>query len=214
MKNQEFSWGLFNKVPLVGIIRGLSRHQISQVLPLFAESGLTTVEITLNTDDAPKNIEDAVLNFGTTLNIGAGTICGMDDLELALNSGAQFIVTPVLEEEVVRSCVARGVPVFPGAFTPTEIFRAWKLGAPLVKVYPATAVGPQFIRDVKAPLNHVRLLPTGGINLSNIEQFIRAGSDGVGVGGHLFDPQFIAREDWPGLKAHFARFAEFFAANI
>jgi 2-dehydro-3-deoxyphosphogluconate aldolase/(4S)-4-hydroxy-2-oxoglutarate aldolase len=99
------------------------------------------------------------------------------------------------------------VPVFPGAFTPTEIYEAWSLGASMVKVFPATSLGPGYIKDLKAPLSQIKLLPTGGVTLSNLADFFGAGADGVGIGSQLFDKRLIQDKNWTGLKAHFQEFA-------
>jgi 2-dehydro-3-deoxyphosphogluconate aldolase/(4S)-4-hydroxy-2-oxoglutarate aldolase len=210
MNKQEFSWQEFSKVPLIGIIRNLSMDEISKILPVCQVSGLTTIEITMNTPFAAEIIRSATEQYKGKLNVGAGTVCSVEDLKLALEAGAQFIVTPILNPEVVKLCVQSKIPVFPGAYTPTEIYQAWELGADMVKVYPATALGPDYIRDVKAPLNKIKLLPTGGISLGNIEAFIKAGADGLGVGGQLFDKQLIKNQDWDGLLDHFKQYVKYF----
>lgn len=208
MSNKGFSWDKFHKVPVVGIIRGLSFDDIRQILPVYVSSGLTTIEITMNTDSAKDIIRYAVENFSEALNVGAGTVCNERDLDEALSAGAEFIVTPIISEAVIRACVKQGVPVFPGAFTPTEIYHAWELGASMVKVYPATSLGPAYIKDVKAPLNQIKLMPTGGINKDNIAEFKKAGADGFGVGGQLFDKKSIESRDWGALEEHFKEFVK------
>jgi 2-dehydro-3-deoxyphosphogluconate aldolase/(4S)-4-hydroxy-2-oxoglutarate aldolase len=210
MNKQEFSWQEFSKVPLIGIIRNLSMDEISKILPVYQAAGLTTIEITMNTPFAADIIRSATEQYKGKLNVGAGTVCSVEDLKLALEAGAQFIVTPILNPEVVKLCVKSKIPVFPGAYTPTEIYQAWELGADMVKVYPATALGPDYIRDVKAPLNKIKLLPTGGISLGNIEAFMKAGADGLGIGGQLFDKQLIKNQDWDGLLEHFKQYVKYF----
>lgn len=208
MSEHTFSWELFNKAPLVGIIRNVSLEDVKRILPIYREAGLTTVEITMNTPGATDIIRYALENEHYGLNIGAGTVCTKDDLDAALEAGAQFIVTPVLSKKVVKSCVKKGIPVFPGAYTPTEIFNAWSLGASMVKIYPATALGPGYIKDLKAPMNQLKLLPTGGVSLENMEAFLKAGANGLGIGGQLFDKKLIQDKNWDGLKAHFLQFAQ------
>ena len=202
----SFEWSLFSKAPIVGIVRNLTMEEVLAVLPVFREAGLTTVEITMNTPDAGNIIRQALTQEGRGLNIGAGTVCNKDDLEMALDSGSQFIVTPVLSKKVIKSCVKKGVPIFPGAYTPTEIYKAWTLGAAMVKIYPATALGPQYIKDLKAPMSQLKLLPTGGVGLENMADFLLAGADGLGIGGQLFDKQLIQNRDWDGLYQHFKKF--------
>ncbi|AQG79840.1 bifunctional 4-hydroxy-2-oxoglutarate aldolase/2-dehydro-3-deoxy-phosphogluconate aldolase [Spirosoma montaniterrae] len=199
-----FSSDLFARAPIVGIIRHLRPDEVAAILPVYVESGLTTLEITMNTPGADELIHDALAEYAGRLNIGAGTVRTLADLDSALTAGAQFIVTPTVDEAVIRQCFDRGVPIFPGAFTPTEIQRAWTLGATMVKVYPAGVLGPTYIRDVKAPLDDVKLLPTGGIGLDNVAAFMQAGADGVGMGSQLFDKTLIRAKDWAGLRMHFS----------
>ena len=206
MNNQEFSWNGFSKVPIVGIIRNLSFDTIEKILPIYLSAGLTTIEITMNTQAAEEIIRFAADKYKGQLNVGAGTVCNTDELDMAIRAGSQFIVTPILDPDVVRTCVSKNIPVFPGAYTPTEIYQAWKLGASMVKVYPATSLGPEYIKDVKAPLNKIKLMPTGGINLDNIQTFIKAGADGLGIGSQLFDKTLIKDENWEGLELHFKQY--------
>lgn len=208
MSKDTFSNELFKKAPIVGIIRNLSLDEVKQIIPVFRESGLTTIEITMNTPGAEEIIRYAREYESEGLNIGAGTVCTKDDLENALEAGAQFIVTPVISKKVIKSCVKKGIPVFPGGFTPTELYNAWSYGATMVKIYPATSLGPEYIKDLKAPLNKLKVLPTGGINLENMADFLKAGADGLGIGGQLFDKKLIKEKDWAGLKAHFQKFVE------
>lgn len=210
MSKSGFSWEEFNKVPIIGIIRGLTLEEIKQILPVYIAAGLTTIEITMNTLSAAEIIRYTAENFSGEINIGAGTVCNTKDLHEALSAGAQFIVTPIITEPVIKACVKAQIPIFPGAFTPTEIYQAWEMGASMVKVYPATSLGPDYIKDVKAPLNHIKLLPTGGINKENVNEFMKAGADGVGVGSQLFHKQNIKDKDWGSLKVNFAEFVKCF----
>ncbi|WP_439581403.1 bifunctional 4-hydroxy-2-oxoglutarate aldolase/2-dehydro-3-deoxy-phosphogluconate aldolase [Dyadobacter bucti] len=208
MSELTFSWELFQKTPIVGIIRNISMEDVVKILPIYREAGLTTVEITMNTPDATEMIRYALENESEGLNIGAGTVCTKDDLDQALEAGAQFIVTPIINKKVVKSCVKKNIPIFPGAFTPTEIYNAWTLGAGMVKIYPATSLGPEYIKDLKAPMNQLKLLPTGGVGLENMSAFLKAGANGLGIGGQLFDKKLIQEQNWEGLKAHFRQFVQ------
>ncbi|MCF0058655.1 bifunctional 4-hydroxy-2-oxoglutarate aldolase/2-dehydro-3-deoxy-phosphogluconate aldolase [Dyadobacter sp. CY356] len=208
MSKDLFSNELFDKAPIVGIIRNLSLDEVKQIIPIFREAGLTTLEITMNTPGAEEIIRYACEFESEGLNIGAGTVCTKDDLEIALDAGAQFIVTPVISKKVIKYCVKKGIPVFPGGFTPTELYNAWSYGATMVKIYPATSLGPEYIKDLKAPLDKIKVLPTGGIKLENMSEFLKAGADGLGIGGQLFDKKFIKDKDWTGLKLHFQKFVE------
>ncbi len=198
-----FSLENFLKVPVVGISRNIPLDALIQILPLYQSAGLTTIEITMNTSGAEDIIRHASLRYGDHLNIGAGTVCSMEDLHKALGAGAQFIVTPIIEEEVIRRCIEIGIPIFPGAFTPSEIYKAWKLGAGMVKIFPAISLGPQYIKDLKGPLNQVKLMPTGGINLTNAIAWLQAGATAIGMGSELFDKKIIQNKNWKALLAHF-----------
>lgn len=207
MKEVGFSWEKFFLLPVVGIIRNLSLEDVIHILPLYENAGLTTLEITVNTPDARTMIQ-YVRQHAQRLNIGAGTVCNEEDLEMALEAGAQFIVTPVVSTEVIRSCVDKKIPVFPGAYTPTEIYNAWNLGADMIKVFPATSLGHRYIKDLKGPLNQIKLLPTGGIQLDNCIDFLKAGATGLGLGSQLFLESHIRQKNWSLLSEHFLLFVE------
>lgn len=203
---RPFSPQLFEQMPLVGILRGFPAAKMNRMAEVYAKAGLTTLEITMNTPGATDTIADLIAAVDGKLNIGAGTVCNMEDLEKALAAGAQFIVAPIMDEEVIRQCVSLNVPVFPGAYTPTEIYKAWSLGATMVKVFPAGKLGPDYIKEVLAPLNQIQLLPTGGISLDNMEAFIKAGAKGFGIGSALVPKQLVENEEWEALSQHFNEF--------
>ena len=208
MDRPIFSWELFDKMPIVGIIRNLTVADINFVLPIYKQAGFTTIEITLNTPEALSVISSLANQYNGELNVGAGTVCTLDDLTDAVNAGANFIVTPIFKAEVVKKCVSMGVPIFPGAFSPTEIYEAWELGASMVKLYPASMVGPAYVSAVLAPLNKVKLMPTGGIHLSNMLAFMKAGATSLGIGSELFDKKIIQKRDSEAMLNHFTLFAQ------
>lgn len=202
--NPPFSWERYHRAPIVGIIRGLPLETVRPIAQAYQDAGLYTLEITMNTPGATKTISVLRKEF-PEMNIGAGTVCTMDDLNRVLDAGSQFVVTPVLVEEVVKHSVAQQIPVFPGAYSPTEIYQAWSWGASAVKIFPATQLGAQFVKDVLAPLHQIKLLPTGGVSLENIRAFFSAGAVGVGMGSSLLDKQLIQEGDFAGLKEHFLK---------
>jgi 2-dehydro-3-deoxyphosphogluconate aldolase/(4S)-4-hydroxy-2-oxoglutarate aldolase len=208
MDRSIFSWDLFNKMPVVGIIRNLTVADINFVLPIYKQAGFTTIEITLNTPEALSVISSLALEYKGELNVGAGTVCTIDDLTAAITAGANFIVTPIFKAEVVKKCVSMEVPIFPGAFSPTEIYEAWELGASMVKLYPASVVGSEYISAVLAPLNKIKLMPTGGIHLSNMLAFMKAGATSLGIGSELFDKKIIQKRDSEAMLNHFTLFAQ------
>lgn len=208
MKENFFSSESFHQVPLIGIVRHLSFEDVKQILPLYLSAGLNAIEITMNTPAAREMINYASKTFGDKLQVGAGTVRNTNELEEALKGGASFIVTPIVDEEVITHCVQREIPIFAGAFTPTEIYKAWSLGTDMVKIFPATQLGVQYIKDVKGPLDHVRLLPTGGINLDNCVAFLESGASGLGIGSQLFDNNLIRQKLWKQLQEYFAAFTK------
>ncbi|MFM1945556.1 MAG: hypothetical protein RI897_4538, partial [Verrucomicrobiota bacterium] len=140
-------------------------------------------------------IRRAVGLAGGRMNVGAGTVLTLGQLEAALEAGANFIVTPVVGEAVIRRCVELGVPVFPGAYTPGEIVRAWGLGATMVKVFPADYLPVEFFRAVKGEWPEIKLMPTGGVSLGSLAGYAGC-ADGFGVGSPLFHAERLARGDW------------------
>lgn len=208
MKGTSFSWDLFNTVPVVGIMRSFKQADIESILPVFASAGLNTIEVTMNSAGAEESIRYSRAKFPGQLNVGAGTVLTDKDLDAALEAGAQFIVTPVVNISIIERCKQLSVPIFPGAYTPTEIFNAWNAGATMVKVFPMVGNAVEYIKAVRAPLPHIKLLPTGGVSIDNVHEFFEAGVSGVGVGSHLFDKQLIKNKEWDALGAHFRKFAQ------
>ena len=206
-KNTKFSWDKFWQMPVVGIARGISTDDFKNILPIYIKAGFTTIEVTINTNDVESLVKHAIKEY-PDINVGTGTVCNLTDLEHALSFGSQFIVSPIINKDVIKSCIKYNIPVFPGALTPTEIYNAWDLGASIVKVYPAGNFGAGYIKDIKGPLNRVKLMPTGGIGLGNIQSFLEVGVDGLGIGSPLFDKSLIKAKNWSALEKHFSGFAQ------
>lgn len=198
---------LFDKMPVVGILRNVPLNVIEAILPYYKKAGFTTLEITMNSENVCEIIS-RLSEDNPDMNIGAGTVCTMADLKKALDAGASFIVTPILDTAVVIYCKEHTIPIFPGAYTPLEIYTADKLGATAVKIFPATQLGPGYVKDVLAPLPNLKLLPTGGVSLDNIASFFKVGAIGVGMGSSLFDKTLIASKDYDGLFQHFNKIAK------
>jgi len=195
----SFSQKRFSETPVVGILRGYSKEDVLFVLEVYLKAGLSTVEITMNTKGACDIISAALNEFGRDLNIGAGTVTSTEQALEALQCGAGFIVTPNLNEEIIGICKNNNIPVFPGAMTPTEINRAWELGATMVKVFPCDVFGPSYIKAVLGPFSDVLLMPTGGVHPGNMAEYWDAGARAFGMGGCLFDIELIKRKDWGSL---------------
>ncbi|TDJ51949.1 MAG: bifunctional 4-hydroxy-2-oxoglutarate aldolase/2-dehydro-3-deoxy-phosphogluconate aldolase [Nitrospina sp.] len=186
MTASKFSKTLFEEEPVVGIIRGVPEKALEGVLEASVKAGLKFAEITLNTPQAPELIARAVEKFSDSLCIGAGTVLSATDAETAVSAGASFLVSPTLHLEVADYCNKHGLPYFPGAFTPTEIEKAWSAGAYMVKIFPSCRLGPRYFKDIKGPFGHIKLLAVGGIHADNILDYLSAGASAVAVGGSIF----------------------------
>jgi 2-dehydro-3-deoxyphosphogluconate aldolase/(4S)-4-hydroxy-2-oxoglutarate aldolase len=176
-------------------------------VPASIEGGLCNIEVTMNTADAEELIRLTADLVGGKGNVGAGTVTTVETLDKALKAGATFIVTPAVVPDVIQACVERKIPVMPGAMTPTEILTAWRLGATMVKVFPADQLGPGHIKALKAPFPEIPLMPTGGVTVETLPAFKKAGADAFGVGGPLFDPKQVAAGNWGWFREQAARFA-------
>ena len=187
--------------PVIAILRGLEPDVCYSAAGALARAGLRAVEVTMNTPGVADIIAELGRRF-PDLAVGAGTVCTPAELEVALGAGAAFVVTPILDERVIAGCTERGIPVFPGAYTPTEIYRAWRLGATAVKVFPAGGLGVGYVKDLAGPLPQIPLVPTGGVSPENVADFLAAGAVAVGMGSSLLRRDLVAAADWAGLEAH------------
>jgi 2-dehydro-3-deoxyphosphogluconate aldolase/(4S)-4-hydroxy-2-oxoglutarate aldolase len=171
---------------------------ISQAL---LEGGITRLEFTLTNADANNVITEVRREFGDRLVVGAGTVLDAEQAHASIDAGAQFLVTPALLPHVITVARARQIPIACGAYTPTEILTAWRLGADLVKVFPASSLGPGYIKDVRGPLPNIPLVPTGGVNVNNCADFLAAGAYTVAIGSQLVSKEIARKKDWAGLTA-------------
>lgn len=167
---------------IVPVARGLDPTSAPGLVAALDEGGIHSVEITVEGEGGFAAIESV---SATGVAVGAGTVLGIAEADRAVESGATFLVSPHLEPELVSWAIERGVPIVPGGLTPTEIVSAWKLGPPAVKVFPASVGGPAYLRSLLGPYPDLQLIPTGGVSVDNIDQFLEAGAVAVGVGGWL-----------------------------
>jgi 2-dehydro-3-deoxyphosphogluconate aldolase/(4S)-4-hydroxy-2-oxoglutarate aldolase len=181
----------FKTRPLLGIVRGVELEQLKPLLESAIAAGLETLEITMNTPQAPALIARACEIAAGKLTIGAGTVLDLDDLKSATDAGATFIVSPTLIPEVVAACVEARLPVFPGALTPQEIHDAWRAGASMVKVFPAGVFGPSYFREIKGPFANIELLACGGVSVATLPEYARCGADAFAFGGSIFNLDWI-----------------------
>lgn len=182
MSNGSISQILSTKI--VAIIRGADPKDVLPIVRSLRSGGVRNVEVTLNSENAFKLIEQIVDAMGDQMLVGAGTVLDPESAREAIASGAAFIISPTLDHETIRVTKDAGVVSIPGAFTPTEILSAYRLGADIVKVFPASA-GPAYIKDILGPLPHIPLMPTGGVNLDNIRAYMEAGGVAFGIGTSL-----------------------------
>jgi len=176
---------------VVAVIRMKDAGKLRDVVDAIAAGGVRAIEVTMTVPDAISLIARLAPSLPADILLGAGTVTDAATARAVIDAGAQYVVSPVFRREVIAACHERGVAAAPGCFTPTEILDAHDAGADIVKVFPATALGPQFIKDVRAPLPQVRLMPTGGVTLDNAGEWIRAGAVAVGVGSALVDTRAI-----------------------
>jgi 2-dehydro-3-deoxyphosphogluconate aldolase / (4S)-4-hydroxy-2-oxoglutarate aldolase len=181
----------FQSLPILGILRGISQDQIIPLSESIAKTGLQAVEITMNTKDAPALIKDMKYYSRGKFMVGAGTVITFRDLDAAVAAGATFIVMPSLQIEVIRICVSQNIPVFPGAFTPTEMYKAWDMGATMVKVFPSSIVGPKYFSEIKGPFESIKLLACGGISKQTIGEFFKCGADAAAFGASIFKKEWL-----------------------
>jgi len=200
----------FKKLPIMGIIRGIEEAELEPLVETVISSGLKTIEITMNTKKAEILIEKAIKLAGRRLTIGAGTVLTMDSVQVALDAGASFIVTPVLIKEVVNYCVKQKIPVFPGALTPTEIAAAAKAGATMVKVFPAKFFGPEYFKEIKGPFNDVKLLACAGVTAQNMKEYFLNGADAVSFGASVFKKEWLKENNFAKIGDEIKKFTEQF----
>jgi 2-dehydro-3-deoxyphosphogluconate aldolase / (4S)-4-hydroxy-2-oxoglutarate aldolase len=175
----------FQQEPALGIIRGVTEESLQGVMEAMISGGLRFAEVTLNTANAASLIEKAVKLYSNSICLGVGTVLSVADAKMAFDSGAQFIVSPTLNEDVAVFCKDNNLAYFPGALTPTEIEKAWRAGATFVKVFPASQMGPGYFRIIKGPFQNIRLMAVGGVGPDNISEYLTAGADAVALGGSI-----------------------------
>jgi 2-dehydro-3-deoxyphosphogluconate aldolase / (4S)-4-hydroxy-2-oxoglutarate aldolase len=193
---------------IVAIMRRTESSLAVETAQALLEGGVEVVEVTLNTPGAEDMLRALTKAVGNRVLVGAGTVMSAEEVRRAFDAGAQFIVSPHTDPDVIEATRKVGAPSLPGAFTPTEIVRAWQLGASLVKVFPVGSVGPRYLRDVLAPLTQIPMVPTGGVTLENAAEFVRAGAKGLGLGSDLVSPKAVASRDFASIADRARRFVD------
>lgn len=177
---------------IVAVVRFSEPGPLVEVVRALAAGGVTVAEVTFTVPNAIDVIRAAKRELGDRVLLGAGTVLDPETARAAFLAGAEFVVSPAVNLDVIRMCRRYDKLVMPGAFTPTEILTAWEAGADVVKVFPADVLGPAFFKAVRGPLPQVKLMPTGGVDLTTAADFLAAGAVCLGVGGQLVDPKLVA----------------------
>lgn len=196
MKHSEVT-AKIREIGVVPIVRTSSAAMAIAASEAVYEGGIPCVEITMTVEGAIKALEAVADRYGDRIVLGAGTVLDPETARVCMLAGAQFFVTPSLNVRTIEMAKRYSKPIFPGALTPTEILTAWEAGADGVKVFPCSALGgAKYIKAVKAPFPHIDLVPTGGVNLDTIQEFLLAGASAVGVGGELVDAKTCAEKNF------------------
>jgi 2-dehydro-3-deoxyphosphogluconate aldolase/(4S)-4-hydroxy-2-oxoglutarate aldolase len=185
---------------IVAVVRSQDSRQLVEVARALADGGVSVVEITMSVPgalDVVRQVRDAL---GDRVLLGAGTVLDPETARAALLAGAEYLVAPTVNLDVIRLCRRYDKLVMPGAFTPTEILTAWEAGADVVKVFPAEVVGPAFFKALRGPLPQIRLMPTGGVDLNTAADFLKAGACCLGVGGQLVEPRAVAERNFDRIR--------------
>ncbi|HEX3150647.1 MAG TPA: bifunctional 4-hydroxy-2-oxoglutarate aldolase/2-dehydro-3-deoxy-phosphogluconate aldolase [Gemmataceae bacterium] len=193
---------------IVAVVRAPEPTGLVEVIRALAAGGVTVAEVTLTVPNALDVLRDAKRDLGDAVLLGAGTVLESETCRAALLAGAEFIVSPIVNTEVIRLCRRYDKLVMPGAFTPTEIVHAWEAGADIVKVFPADVVGPAFFKAMRGPLPQIRLMPTGGVDLNTAAEFLKAGACCLGIGGQLVDPKLVAAKAFDQLRDLAAQYVD------
>jgi 2-dehydro-3-deoxyphosphogluconate aldolase/(4S)-4-hydroxy-2-oxoglutarate aldolase len=188
---------------LIAVARTDRAETAVALVDALQRGGVTVIEFAFSHRSALESIDRAlalVAQSGLPVCIGAGTVLDPETARSAILAGAQFVVSPSLNRDVISVCRRYSVPVIPGALTPTEVVTAWEAGADLVKIFPASSFGPKYISELHGPLPQVKFVPTGGVNLHNAAEYLQAGATAVAVGGNLVSPKLVCDGDWEEIE--------------
>lgn len=188
------------EVPLLGILRGITKEQLLPVCEASYRAGLRTIEITLNTDNALSLIEIAKTQFGHTLTIGAGTVLTKDMASDAIQAGASFLVAPQCNPEVANYCQSKQIPYIPGALTPTEVYTAWEASKCMVKLFPASVFRASYIKTLKEPYNDIQIMAVGGVTKENIQEYFSCGASAVAFGASVYKKELLQKGAWDEIE--------------
>ncbi len=198
MKREEILEDILKR-KVVAVLRVKDPDKLKSIINAIDDGGISVVEITMTVPNAIKLIEEVSSTIQRNVIIGVGSVLNKDVAEDAIMAGAKYVVSPILKKEIVEMAHKYEVPVMPGCFTPTEIQTAFEMGADIIKVFPADILGMNFFKGILAPMPHLRLMPTGGVSLTNAGDWIKAGACAVGVGSSLLDKEAIENNNFARL---------------
>ncbi len=193
---------------VIAVVRLADAEAFTDVAHALLEGGVRAIEVTMTVPRAVSLIESLAASTPSGVIVGAGTVCDAETARQVILAGARFVVGPVFRPEVIEMSHRYDIAVMPGCFTPTEILAAWEAGADIVKVFPATTLGPAFFKDIHGPLPQVRMMPTGGVTRDNAGEWIRAGAVAIGVGAALVDRQAVAERRFEAIAANARHFVQ------
>ena len=196
------------EIGIVAVVRVDSSEGLLKVVDALEQGGVTAVEVTMTTPRAIDIIDKVAKEYAGQVLVGVGTVLDAETARAAILAGAEFVVGPTLNPKVIEMARRYNKVVIPAGFTPTEVLRAWELGADIVKVFPTSSVGPAYIKDLKGPLPQIKLLPTGGVRLDNAGEFIKAGALALAVGGNLVNKKAIAEGNYGLIQDTARRFVD------
>jgi len=199
MRSKSEIISLLTRSGIIAVVRAQRQDQIVPLSEALVAGGVIAVEITLTTPNAIPAIREAKQQLGERALIGVGTVLEAETCRAALEAGAEFVVSPILRPELVGVAHSADRPIMLGAYTPTEAQRAHEAGADFIKIFPADALGPKYIKALRAPLPHLRIIPTGIAKADDIPEFIKAGCAGVGLGSLLVSQEILRTSNWSEL---------------
>lgn len=191
----------FDINPIIGVVRGIGKKHLTKAIEAAVDGGINCVEIAMNSPDAIQLINLASVYFEKNCCIGAGTVLTCDECKAAIDAGARYIIAPNSQKEIIDICKSSGIPVIPGALTPTEVYQAWSFGASMVKLFPVGSVGgPDYIKELKGPYNHIPFVAFSGISLDKVDDYFLAGVSGIGLGKRLFNSDWVKDGQFDKIK--------------
>jgi len=201
------------KSGIVAVMRGDDGGLLAEAAEALLRGGVDALEVTFTVPQAQRVIERLADSLGTRIVLGAGTVLDAETARAALLAGAEFIVSPTTNLDVIRLSRRYGKVVMPGALTPTEVLQAWEAGADVVKIFPSDITGPAYLKALAGPLPQVRLMPTGGVNLDTAAEFLKAGAYALGVGSSLVDGRSLKERDFARIETLAAQYVKLVAAT-